>query len=302
MKNSLILKTATTPGKIQTAFHETVKMHDWEHSQAELYKACGEKYGGTKELNLRGHTYIVPQAPEKVIAAYKDVKGEISSQIKIEEPKEHMAEARKWTNSSGSVESLMKDAASLKNDYASFVRELAGQNNGQACFGPNDKFILKGKDSLTRKLNDDMKELHCSAEQAIQRMGDSLRGSVVVDSPRDITNLAAALQAKAKEKGWDITFKNVWSEDRANGYVGVHAKVKLVNAEGKTVLAELQIHLPQIYNGEMTCVKEQAHHVFEYGREAYWAGGKEKSAPHPPPFANQISVLQYLTHLEKVKK
>jgi len=293
-------KTVITPNKLTTTFHESAKTIKWQENEQVKYKAVGTTYGGIKELNLSGHIFIVPKDPAKVLAAYKEAKDKIAKVIHIDESTEHMTESKAWTNTSTTAEELIGDATGLKDEYATFVKNLAAQNHGRACFGHHDKFILKGMSSLQRKLKDDVKELKCSAEYAVQRAGDSLRGSVVVNSPQDITNLAAALQVKAKEHNWDITFKNIWKEDRSSGYVGVHAKMKLVNSEGRTVLAELQIHLPQIYDGEPTCVKDYIHRIYEYGREAYWAG-KEKSLPRPPSFANHISILQMLSHIEEIK-
>ncbi|MBS4168329.1 hypothetical protein [Parachlamydia sp. AcF125] len=289
-------------GKVKSAFAEEAKLSKYREESVKKFQKVGEHYGGTKLLNLKGMTFVVPLDAEKVEQGYQEKKQEIASRISIIEDREHIQQARSWQNSSTTVADLLKDAESLKGTYAGFLREIAFQNNGEAHFGPDDMFITKSESSLRRKVNDDMKILGKTEEQCTQQAGDSLRGTVVLEKPENITGFVRAFQEKCQEKGYDVTFKNVWKEDRSTGYVGVHAKVKMVTDQGKTVLAELQLHLPQIYDGTIACVKEQSHHIYEYAREAYGPGSEETRKPQPPSFANGISKLQFLSHMLDIQR
>ncbi len=293
-------KNGQAAKKIQSKFIALSENHAFEKIENKRYQEVADQYGGYDTLILQGHEYVVPKKPEQVLSAYKELKTKISSKIVVDESIEHVKDAKKWENTAMTISELMKDAAIIKDEYAIFIKKLAEKNNGKACFGHNNQFILKSKHSIERKVKDDIKELDKAESEVVSKIADSIRGSIVVATPQDITHVVKELQSSAKEKGWDITFKNIWQEDRANGYVGVHAKLKLITPEGRIVIAELQIHLPEIYNGTEKCIKEHNHKIFEYARIAY---GPEKQGqkPQPPSFAKKISILQYLSHLKNIE-
>ena len=81
----------------------------------------GETLGGTKLLNLKGMTFVVPLHPEKVNAKYQKIKHDIASKISITEDSQHVREAKTWQNSSSTISDLIKDAESLKQFYSHFA-------------------------------------------------------------------------------------------------------------------------------------------------------------------------------------
>ena len=73
-------------------------------------------------------------------------------------------------------------------------------------------------------------------------------------------------------------FINLWTENFPGGYTGVHAYVLTKSSDGNEgVLAEIQVHLREVYDGTPHCAKEYSHHAYEYYREAY--GAAPISAP-----------------------
>ena len=79
------------------------------------------------------------------------------------------------------------------------------------------------------------------------------------------------------------------------------------------VLAEIQVHLREVYDGTPHCAKEYSHHAYEYYREAY--GAAPASAPSskfeglhemklarvvPPTTGLDASTLVFYAHLNKV--
>ncbi len=273
----------------------------FKENEYKIYEQTGQGLGGTKRLHLDKIDLIVPLKPEEVLKEYVKVKQKIAEVIKIDEPIAHRAESKKWMNTSRSISELLKDARSISDEFANMIEGLASSNHGKACFGPNRQFMLKSNESLERKAKDDAILFDITLEESIAGIGDSIRGTVVVKTPQDVTLFISELQRESKSKGWDVTFKNLWNEDRVDGYVGVHARMKIRGGNGNEVLAELQIHLPQIYNGDDKCVKEFSHKTYEYAREAKGPKNeKGEREPLPPSYAGSSSLLQYCSHLKQI--
>ena len=205
------------------------------------------------------------------------------------------------------------------------VETTAKNHQGEACFGPGRCYIIKSKESLDRKTQDSVNDIldydpsltHDKAtEQATQAVNDSLRGTIVVRTPDDIRGVTEELQQKCKEMGWDVTFFNLWTKNFSGGYTGLHAYVLTKSRErNESVLAEIQIHLREIYDGTPRCAKEYSHHIYEYYREAYGAAPSSASSSKfeglhemklarvaPPTTALDASTLVFYAHLNKVRK
>lgn len=297
--------TPTTPKKMATTkFQKHLDMKTYLDNELEKYKKVGEQYGGVEVKNIHGQNYVIPREPQKISEAHAEIRLKIAQQFSIHEPKAHVEAAQAWENSSTTPEQLHKDAESFKDEFIDFLKEAAANSHGKACMGPNNIYVLKSTKSLSRKVNDDVKTLRGKSpeeavKKAVSKVEDALRGTIVVDKPADITTVVRDLQNACNAKGWDISLTNIWQIETPGGYVGVHAKIKLTNKENVTVLSEVQIHLPQIYDGSERCVKESSHGIYEYRREAY-GPTKKGSLVTPPAFAGHVSRLQFLSHMLEI--
>lgn len=301
-----------------------------------LIAVATREFGGYKEIRVGVNSLIVPEDVQLLSKKHKELTGQIGTAIKIDESAEHRKSAWNWQNSAETVEGLLVTAKEMADEYGDMVDEVARRTGGQASFGPDRKFMLKSEQSLTRKVKDykaenlrtgRFKTEEEAEKAAVQGVSDSVRGSLIIPSASSITDAVGILQERCREKGWDISFRNLWNEGRPGGYAAVHATIvmrhpsKEEGQEGRVeqVVAELQIHLPQVYDGTEFCAKERSHIMYEYAREAYGPAPKDiegDTSPkvkkmgislHPkglarvasPNFANAAMTLLYYSHLSR---
>lgn len=285
--------------KIKSVFIKEAQIRQYHEEVVARCVEVGEKLGGVRTLNVKGMNFVVPLDPLQVATEHESAKSEIASRIHIDETREHMQESRRWENTSRTVDELVFDAEQVKVPFMLFLEKVADDSEGELCLKIDNPHIIKERVSLERKVTDDLKLVDLPKEAVVRKIGDALRNSVIVRTPEDITHFVQGLQQACLEKHWDVSFKNIWDEkSRPNGYVGVHARIRIVE-EGKVVLAELQIHLPEIYDGTVCCAKEEAHRVYEYDRMAY---GPDRTGRKimSPSFTNPTGMLIYLSHMKKI--
>ena len=133
-----------------------------------------------------------------------------------------------------------------------------------------DKEIVKSETSLSRKVIQDASHLNISQSEAVTKIRDALRGTLIVNTPKQVPLIAKAIQDFVARQGGEVIFRNFWEEERADGYVGVHAKILLPffdqeqeTVEKKYVIAEIQIHLRSIMDGTKKSAKEREHKIYE---------------------------------------
>ena len=312
------------PTKIRQFFEQDPETKAFEGRERLLLIDTAKEFGGHKEIRVGGGTLIVPKDHHALETAYRKIVKEIGSHIQIEETEEHKMTAMTWENTAKNPTELRAQAEHFMPEYAVMVETTAKNHQGEACFGPERCFIIKSKESLDRKVQSSINdildsELSVTHEKAMvratQAVNDSLRGTIVVGTPDEIRGVTEELQQKCKELGWDVTFNNIWTENFAGGYIGVHAYVLTNSRErNESVLAEIQIHLREVYDGTPHCAKEYSHHAYQYYREAY--GAAPASAPSskfdglhemklarvvPPTTALDASTLVFYAHLSKVR-
>lgn len=177
-------------------------------------------------------------------------------------------ESSNWENSAKTVNDLWQDAYRLSLKFKSDFRTIAAKTDSIVNFGPGDQFIIKTKESLTRKVNQDAMRLKISQEEALAKIGDVLRGTIIVDDIKKISMVIEDIIRYAEQAQAKVTFKNLWKEDREFGYVGIHAKIlyPLSNEQGNEIhyiLAEMQIHLADMVDGTEMSAKERTHFIYE---------------------------------------
>lgn len=178
-----------------------------------------------------------------------------------------------WENSSKTVEGILEDAEKVSFKFKQDFQDIASQTRTIANFGLNDEFLIKSEESLVRKLNEDAKDLNLCSEEALARIGDVLRGTIIVDDIDKIFFVVFTIQKYAESIGGKVAFKNAWAQDRESGYVGIHAKILFPiqdngeNNEPSYIITEMQIHLENLVDGTKFCPKERAHLIYENARK-----------------------------------
>ncbi len=188
-------------------------------------------------------------------------------------PNLNKKESARWENSSKNVDQLLQDAEQVSPIFKRDFQQIAYRIQAVANFGPNDQFIVKSKKSLTEKVDRDASLFKMSKEEAVIKIGDAIRGTIIVDHLQKIPTVISAIMQYADNKGAKVAFKNLWIEDRESGYVGIHAKIlyPLPHAKNGTedryILAEMQIHLANMVDGTEASAKERAHFIYEQVRD-----------------------------------
>jgi hypothetical protein len=310
--------------KIKRVYEQDPETMAFEKKEKQLLIDTATQFGGHREENVGRITIIIPQNHQALEAAYRSLVKEIGSHIQIiDEPEEHKMEALTWRNTAKNPTELRAHAEHFMGVYADMVDATAKNHQAEACFGPGRCHIIKSEESLRRKVKQEASALLSAEpaltqdqaiERATQEVNDSLRGTIVVDTPYVIRGITEELQQKCHELGWDITVENLWTENFPGGYTGVGAYVLINSKEGdKSVLSEIQIHLRAIYDGTQHCPKEYSHRIYEYYREAYGASSSPSSnvaglnemrlaRTAPPSTALAASTLVFYAHLSKVER
>lgn len=232
---------------------------------------------------------MVPDDPQLIATAWKAAKNEVSQLIGELYPKPS-SETFQWKNSATDAKNLLRDAMQAKPRFKNALNTIARRVNGEANFGPGGKFATKTYESLRTKIRQDAHLSGISKAQATAKIGDALRGTIIVDSPSQFRQTILEINEWAESQGAKIAWKNIFAEERASGYVAAHAKLFLNfqdrHGEKKELLAEIQIHFRAINDGTLECAKETAHAIYKSNL--------------PQEDANSASQLIYLSRLVSV--
>ena len=127
------------------------------------------------------------------------------------------------------------------------------ENNGAEMAGLD--FRLKGRESLARKIADDASAMNITVEEAADKIGDSLRYTMVVD-PQDYAATVQNVLDDFDAQGFDVfKNKNYWQE--GNAYKGINTNVRTPDGQ----VFELQFHTPQ-----SLATKDPSHEIYERSR------------------------------------
>ena len=237
---------------------------------------------------------VVPASSKRVNIEWERSKNKIARAIGIL-PHPVDKKSMLWTNSAGSEQELINHANTLAPAFRDMCRDVSKKVGREVNFGPGDRCIVKAPESLHRKVAQDARVMGADQRDSLSKIGDALRGTLIVEKPGDIKNVVNEVIKLVNDQGGQVVFKNLWAEERQSGYMGVHAKILLPLAkEGpdseKTLIVELQIHLKCIMDGTENCVKEREHLIYEHIRTGGVVNPAELSA---------ASRLLYLTALKE---
>lgn len=141
----------------------------------------------------------------------------------------------------------------------------------------------------------------------VTKIGDSIRGTFLVDRPEQISSLLNAVVRKVEKLGGAFYIKNFWADANSSsyGYVGVHIKIRMPvfvektyevkgrdqTQQKKYILMEIQLHFNAIMDGTLECAKEIAHNLYKTPQEA---------SKEIPPEIIASSQLVYLTAMTRL--
>lgn len=170
-------------------------------------------------------------------------------------------------NTATNHKALMKDAKAAAPQFMKSLREISGASGGDVSFGPEDMFVIKSEGSLKRKIIGDSRAEKISIEQATQKISDALRGIIIIDSEEQVQSITKKVNEWIEQEGGDVSWKNLFQEERDNGYIGIHGKLVLpfTNPKGekKRIRCELQIHFRSVADGSLDSPKERTHALYK---------------------------------------
>jgi hypothetical protein len=239
---------------------------------------------------------LLPLFPSLVRAEWLNYKNEIAARIGTIAPSP-TKESASWRNSAKSIHQLIKDAQLAAPAFKKMCLCISNHTGCKVNFGIKNQCMIKGEKSINRKVHESITE-GLSREEAVGRVRDALRGTLIAETPEQIQVVIHTLKDFAYANGIQIVFINVWEENRPSGYVGIHAKMLFPISDQneftsqRNIIAELQIHLHCIMDGTMESVKEREHLLYDKMRK----GGVD------PEIQTAASTLLYLTALKQCPK
>lgn len=249
--------------------------------------------GGHYDSNL--HT-VIPTDIIQTEKEWKKTKGYIA-QLIGPLPSLVFQDLTLWKNSATTIDDLLQDARLMAPSFKADFEYIAAITGAETYFGTDDQHIVKARESLASKVQRDAKSLQITEEEAIGKISDTLRGTLIVDDIFQIASVIAEIIHYVDYKDGQVIFKNLWKEDRKqDGYVGIHAKMLLPiwpienSAEQRYIITEMQIHFRSIEDGTDQCAKEREHIVYEHIR----------SENYDPATLTAASRLLYLTAMQEI--
>lgn len=246
-----------------TIFSLTFSFKEVNERSLRIVKELG---GGVYNRELEA---IIPLNPQEVKRNWVELKNLIAQEIGPLYPPPSRSSAN-WKNTAQTIEQLLKDAQTAAPLFKEACLQIAEETDSLTYFGTGDREIVKSETSLRRKVIQDASHLNISQSEAVTKIRDALRGTLIAKTPKQISLIAKAIQDFVSRQGGEVIFRNFWEEERADGYVGVHAKVLLPFFDQeqeilkqKYVIAEIQIHLSSIMDGTKRSAKEREHKIYE---------------------------------------
>jgi len=229
---------------------------------ADTMKGYAEKVdgGATADPELDGA--LVPKDPETIAKEHERQKQEVADRIGV--PSDWSPNI---SNSAKTRDELAADAESVGEEFKSMLRSIADETETVPNFGPGDAFAVKTRESLSRKVEAKLAgNSGKTEEQVVSQICDSVRGTLIADSPEQLGDALRQFKSKIEADGGKMRVGNIFSEGRPDGYSAVHTEVELKTSTGRSVLAEVQFHLKSVHDGSTKSAKEQAHKLYEKAR------------------------------------
>ncbi len=167
-------------------------------------------------------------------------------------------------NTASTIDELYDDAMQGSHKLRDVCRNIQKRCRGQAHFGPNDANIVKSKESMVSKVQRMQAESNCSTATAIQGIDDAVRGTLSFKTMQQLKMGINIFFNHAKANGWKIECSNLWTNEHDyGGYLDVDARIEIPVGDERVVIAEVQFHLQDFYDGSKQSIVARAHKIYE---------------------------------------
>lgn len=201
----------------------------------------GQTFTGPSNLNLKGSK--VRKLDEAPVPLRTEVDPYGDATIAVEYGQDAVDAADR----------VMIKAAAVEPPVTRDIIDLADANGAEMS---GLDFRLKGHESMSRKIAADAAELNLPIEEVADKIGDSVRYTMVAD-PQDYVNTVQDVLDKLEGQGYVVyKNKNYWQD--GNSYKGVNTNIRTPNGDQ----FELQFHTPQ-----SVATKEPSHDLYDIARE-----------------------------------
>jgi len=177
-------------------------------------------------------------------------------------------------NNSGvsSIDELLERATNLSSSFRAFQDSVVEAVNAErpeceAFFsaGPDDKFLVKGRDSTERKVRDRMTRRNQSKEDALALLGDALRGSIIVRRVPCLGLVVNKTLEHRPSRSKTGAGNNLNKKNTSSIYPNVHIDTYF-RKDNVAVLTETQVQLFYVMDGTSENPKETSHKMYEVSR------------------------------------
>src|SRR4029077_11790368 len=117
-------------------------------------------------------------------------------------------ESSLWRNNATTVDQLVQDAQIASPRFWENCILIANKTGSTASFGISNRYMIKSKKSINRKIQEAILEEGISENEAVRKIRDALRGTIIAERPEQIPFIVQALKEFAYREGRDIVFIN----------------------------------------------------------------------------------------------
>ncbi len=170
-----------------------------------------------------------------------------------------------WKNSAESIDELLQHEQIGGEKLLTLTDAVVKNAGGKAFFGPNNINLTKSRDSIESKIKRTVAASGSTEFYAIQHIDDGVRGTIAFRNAEEMKKGLQEFVKISKTMGLIIDSSNIWNcDDDYSGYLDVDFRIKIpLDKEGKMIMAELQFHLEEFYDGTHASGVSRAHKVYE---------------------------------------
>lgn len=199
-------------------------------------------------------------------------------------------------NSATTIEKLLEDEKNGAILFLETCQLIARYSGGKLHFGPQNINMTKSEPSIRSKVERMQTESGCTPAQAIAQIDDGVRGTISFENPSQLKQGIKAFMQLAANRGWKVHYSNLWENEKDyGGYLDVDARIVIPLDGGRQVIAELQFHLDDFYDGTTVSPVSRAHKVYDQMRMIPVTGKSESNLSYEE--LNETSRLFFTTAL-----
>jgi hypothetical protein len=219
---------------------------------------------------------VVPRDFDKLKSYHAKVKSDLAERIGVPSDK-----SEKVSNGASTVAELLEDSRQAAPAFKELAEQAAKDSGAEVSFGKADPkndylrehafgtYLLKMPDSLEGKVDRIReergwtKESHPDSYIVANELKDSVRGTLIADTPESLGDAVRSVRRQAKDQGLAVTIKNRFEDADKTGYAAVHMTLQAQTPAGRPIMTELQFHLRQAYDGNAGSPKDNSHGLYK---------------------------------------